>query len=414
MKTNSYKIFEKRHCLSRDELINYASGKMTEKEKNFVERHLQDCELCNEALEGIAEMNDVHDLKIHYDEIVKSFTTVKKIPERSNAKIYLAIAAVLSVFALAGIYMNYFNKKTVDNNLAVSTTEDPASNNKVATSLEKGKAAAESTVVIENRVNAGNEFLSQAQLREIVISDSTTTGSYSFTSDETPPAPVEESIKASSTKEDIVSAPPSLSEYKDAYQSAGASKRITQVEEFGKLKNMNHAGAVVIGNYKISPEYVKMEEPVTLSSKPAAVKSEMQKGKHQETSAADQDKKTNETTYQQQLNTVFNHVDATNYTLANKEISDFNSRHPEDINGIFYRGLVNFHLQNNQQSLADFEHVIAKKDKVFNEDALWYKALTLTRMGKFNDARKIFNQLIANKSTYDNRSREVLEMIGDD
>jgi periplasmic protein TonB len=46
-------MFESNQCLSQDDLLRYLNGQMPEAEKAQVEKHMEDCVLCREAMEGV-------------------------------------------------------------------------------------------------------------------------------------------------------------------------------------------------------------------------------------------------------------------------------------------------------------------------------------------------------------------------
>jgi hypothetical protein len=51
-------IFKGSHHFTRDELVRYHHHLMQEDEQHTMEKHLVDCELCTEALKGVAEMEN--------------------------------------------------------------------------------------------------------------------------------------------------------------------------------------------------------------------------------------------------------------------------------------------------------------------------------------------------------------------
>ncbi|MEM7103098.1 MAG: tetratricopeptide repeat protein [Bacteroidota bacterium] len=64
-------IFEKRQCLSQDEIMGYINSSLPEKELYEIEKHLVDCALCNAAVEGWLKveeptqvLNELDNLKI--------------------------------------------------------------------------------------------------------------------------------------------------------------------------------------------------------------------------------------------------------------------------------------------------------------------------------------------------------------
>ena len=52
--TDKYKnIFVPSGCISVEQLFNYQNKKLSKKEMHEVEKHLLDCQLCSDALEGL-------------------------------------------------------------------------------------------------------------------------------------------------------------------------------------------------------------------------------------------------------------------------------------------------------------------------------------------------------------------------
>ncbi len=92
-------IFTETGCLSREQIIQYRDGLLRRSDMHRVERHLIDCDLCSEALEGLAMVTDIAAM----EEISNRFS--KKIEKQgATNKNYLAIAATV-----AGIvFLTYF------------------------------------------------------------------------------------------------------------------------------------------------------------------------------------------------------------------------------------------------------------------------------------------------------------------
>ena len=51
-------IFSSAHHFTSDELVRYHHHLLSPKEQHEMEKHLVDCELCSEALKGVAEMEN--------------------------------------------------------------------------------------------------------------------------------------------------------------------------------------------------------------------------------------------------------------------------------------------------------------------------------------------------------------------
>ena len=58
MNNGKKNIFSGSHHLTSDQLVRYVHHVLSEKEQHEMEKHLVDCELCIEALKGMAEMEN--------------------------------------------------------------------------------------------------------------------------------------------------------------------------------------------------------------------------------------------------------------------------------------------------------------------------------------------------------------------
>ena len=54
MKSRIHNIFSETGCVQKDMLLKYRDGELNDTDKHDVERHLIDCELCSDALDGLA------------------------------------------------------------------------------------------------------------------------------------------------------------------------------------------------------------------------------------------------------------------------------------------------------------------------------------------------------------------------
>ena len=51
-------IYNPTDCLSEKMLFDYIDNKLNQKERHIVEKHLLDCEMCSDALEGLEMVTD--------------------------------------------------------------------------------------------------------------------------------------------------------------------------------------------------------------------------------------------------------------------------------------------------------------------------------------------------------------------
>ncbi len=105
-------IFSETDCLSSEILIAYAEGRLEADEKYLVEKHLLDCQLCADALEGISSLKDKSKLKPALAEISKKIDDYNKGRKTRvihfDFRMRMAAAAVLLVFVGVTFLFRYY------------------------------------------------------------------------------------------------------------------------------------------------------------------------------------------------------------------------------------------------------------------------------------------------------------------
>jgi len=106
-----HKLFDTTECISEQTMYNYIDKKLLPKEEHLVEKHLLDCDLCNDALEGLRltkNRNRIHAINAEID---------KKLSKKSAKIVYFnyksisAIAASLVLLIGAVVFFKQFTKK---------------------------------------------------------------------------------------------------------------------------------------------------------------------------------------------------------------------------------------------------------------------------------------------------------------
>ena len=116
---NIYHLFTPSGCLSVEGLQRYHTSTLPEGEKSVIKKHLDECELCRDALEGLALITDPSKLNTIVNEINKNLQNnlptqpSSKSPSILKQPVYILAAA--SVALLIGIFF-YFNS-TIKNNI---------------------------------------------------------------------------------------------------------------------------------------------------------------------------------------------------------------------------------------------------------------------------------------------------------
>lgn len=99
-------IFSQTDCLSEEVIIKYLQGKLSSSEKHLVERHLIDCEMCSDAMEGLKMIGAKQKIQVITSDInhqIELRTSPKK------AKVFFLeyrtqLAAAAAVILLAGLF----------------------------------------------------------------------------------------------------------------------------------------------------------------------------------------------------------------------------------------------------------------------------------------------------------------------
>lgn len=96
-----------RPCLDLDEIITYAGDEFNSKKKAEIESHLQNCELCSDAVEGFRNSAGAPQFRESVDELHQ--TMHRKLAQTSNKKrmrrIYYAIAAIFLLALVSAFYL---------------------------------------------------------------------------------------------------------------------------------------------------------------------------------------------------------------------------------------------------------------------------------------------------------------------
>jgi periplasmic protein TonB len=128
-KETKHTIYSSSDCFSEKMLFDYIDNKLSQENRHLIEKHLLDCELCSDALEGLELVKDRARIGVIKDTINKRLisTEIKQEPKviSFNYKLVFSIAATIALL-IVGVF--FFNKMTLKeaamSDLAVLKTED--------------------------------------------------------------------------------------------------------------------------------------------------------------------------------------------------------------------------------------------------------------------------------------------------
>ena len=116
-----------------------------------------------------------------------------------------------------------------------------------------------------------------------------------------------------------------------------------------------------------------------------------------------------EVTYKETLEKAITLYKNQKYNEAIEQFDIILTSHPEEVNGWFYGGLSDYHLKRYQDADGKFGKVLSNKQTEFNEEAIWYKALTLIELKQIDKAKKLLKEIISSNEFYKAKAEEKLK-----
>ena len=113
--------FSQKSCLTQEQMNDYIEDRITDKERFLIEKHLIDCDLCSEAIEGLRQLSGMAEteacMEILGDRIHTQLSGLKKSKPTNKPtwQITYAIAAIL-ILGLASV-LTLFNEKSLEQTL---------------------------------------------------------------------------------------------------------------------------------------------------------------------------------------------------------------------------------------------------------------------------------------------------------
>jgi len=449
-------IFSNTTCISKETMLRYINKQLPKEELHKAETHMLDCELCTDAYEGLALTQNSSMLFAIDNQIDKRVSGgVAKTPIMRN--LMMAASLIAIVF---GTYFtfNLFNE-TINNdgNLALNKTvqakEKEASeniNNKgflTGIELENDNKEVIPELVSENVVP--EVLVSEVEMVDDVIEEMAESpivaSAEAFSLDEIEDVEMEEEIvvEAEVKLKDALKEPSTVTEI--AMTESVVVERheaITEKRENKSLskqrkKNSNSRavssapayadalGSVVeeriatpqniriIDGYKTVnylEEYQKVydsenEMAVDLSGVSAGYANKFDKEEAEKV----KEEATIEITYKETLEQAIQLYKNEKYRAALSEFDHILTKHPEEVNAQFYSGLCFYHLGQNASAIKKFNKVFKNKEAEFNEEASWYKALTLINMNDKTSAKKVLKKISEDDGFYKVKAEEKLK-----
>lgn len=370
MENNINKIFKRRTCLSAAELDGYARNTLKPRERNQVERHLLDCELCSEALEGFIESGKDISLIQMKANLANRFVSKNSAQNSDVKKTYgwiWAAAAIVCVVLVSGIVWK-FNQKQ-NNELADVQVKDSVQESAETLTLsgKELKAAAESPVPVAEP-EAGESIKRQGGLNEVSSAD--------------------KAVAASAVNNEV------------------SRKNEENVHVFGLSdiavaeEKRQDPQALARENYSNASTPSSGDNDVTLSDR-----SEMKKK-----SAAAAGLTEAERELAVSWKEIFKLAENGQYQKALLAVDQL--QHEKDIlKKAYYEGFYLYKLERYDEAILQFEKLKKDKSHPNHNDAEFYRALSLISTGRNKEGREILTRIVKEKLPHHEHAAETLRLL---
>lgn len=369
MGNNINKIFKERACLTAAELEGYVRNTLKPRERNQVERHLLDCELCSEALEGFIESGkDISLIKMKSNlahRFVSKNSSQSNSEKKSNGLIWAA-AAIVCVALVSGIVWKFIQKQ--NNELAVVNVKD---------SVQEPTQ----TLTLSRKESAGSSE-SSANIAEpsIIKQDNGTEGKKAE-------SPVEEAKISSVVKDRSIN----VQEEATAYE-------LTDDLKADERKNESQPGTrEMYGNaYKptATDNNVALSNQATNKKKSALAASETVAEKELSVS----------------WNEIFKLAENGQYQKALIAVDQLHHE-KDELKKSYYEGFYLYKLERYSEAIMQFEKLRKDKSHPNYNDAQFYRAMSLISNGKNKEGKEILSRIVKDKLPHHEHAAETLRLL---
>lgn len=443
MSENFENIINNDRCFSSDVLKKYVFGGLSSHEKHLVEKHLLECEICSDEVEGYENMSGseeheklTNDLNKRIEQKVEDLKSQKR---RAILWVYRIAAAVLILIVFSFIlYVNNKNKD-INNKFAVNTispTNEEIDNNRVNNQpieqeqkiLEREEKKAEEKITytaqsgesqIDNLTDADNidrdkddglvaleeetyedkigesNFKSKPKKETLdtdYSDDIDTKSVLAVVSDENEKVEV---TKNNETIDNEITVEKSVSEEVDIFPEKEYDNKQANIEQKNARAELNRREAGDMNKPAVSQTAIAGDYTTTLKDKAASDTNILTTGGFASGEISNYTKGIQLFQYKKYRNAIkyFNKVETETDTLYQT---------------LYYKGLSYYELKEYQNAISCFDTIIIVKYKPLIDDALWYKAKSLIEIDQPYKAKIFLKQLVETESKYAEQAQELI------
>ena len=379
-------IFEESDCLSRERLMQYHNGELTNQEMHEVEHHLLGCDLCSDALEGLSMVRDPDKI----DEINRIIQ--ERVRKPASGVKWVAIAAMLLVFI--GISTLLYQKLHEADQLENIITEATPLKKDSITPLSEKKGFKFDQVdpkVVKQEIIGEQKTKEESEQPQQIIKEE----NYTLLSEAEPVEDIEvvgvneEGIELEVASQEALSVMEEINE-----ETVVFSDELISEDAIASGATVEEEYNIGIEATSVDPEVIEVYKVQVAESQGTRKKSKIN---NQSTRTTAPESVTN-----------YNYMSESDSLIAEEEILFVKSESEVDN---FQIGLDHFKQSKFKKAISHFDKVLQDKSKEKYENAKWFKALALIELQKIKEAKNLLKEIIDDDGEYKIQAEEKVKEI---
>lgn len=439
--TKLHKVFSTSDCLPTSILHDYLKDKLSDGQRHEVEKHLTDCELCADRLEGLSVMSAPEQL----DDMVQAInlqiaqkagqTKVKPLVVLRNYK-WAALAASFLLLIAGGFYLHNTlinNKFSGETSQDIKTEQAAEQSNKLQDDMNESSIAEtpesdttspreddtpikksaedinlrrnEADTQFEEEIAETPEYVRDREFDMVIVDDQ---ADEEFETNDEIQVERAKSEKRKSTRRGAVT--PSENDYSDNLHLR-SQESIKHRKTFGNFFSwlLPDKNAMAQRQAKAAP------------SRESRSKGDMLKD---ETATNRQENKLADVVAEDETKLVEDQA-ATFYTfeggMAYYKAGDYENagivfeallqqnEQATDPQLMYYAGMSFYHQEQHKKAIEHFNKQLNLQDNAFTEDARWHKALSFIELDQKDEATQILKAIIEENGRFADQAKEELQ-----
>ncbi len=396
---NQNRIFGPSGCISKEGMFLYLNDELNTKERNLLERHLADCLLCSEALEGYEKPGGKEKFLNEYpkvdQELKSAFSIHTESKNNKNGRkrtliTTISIAASLLII-ITGYYLINIQTKTSRQDLSYQSlpaADETKTENQAALPEEKNTDAG-TPAGMDKEEGKTKDIISQNERTKTFESS----GGNGY---------VQKKAEISSSKQTTVH---DISEYFDLDKNNDdeAEKEIYNgiVDQTIAIGG-EQGGPGISDSIKMTGtktvaiaenEQFALEETVSAKTKSGKDISRSKKENKNDFRSSEKAPESGAMTNGKNLRGISFYNDA-KYKDAIAEFENVVKSDKNNFEAYYYLAMSYYNDGQKDAAMIDLDKVLSIKDNSFYDLALWQKAVIMTEKGQTGAARDLFNEIV--------------------